>query len=103
MQPSFGTLKHGGRQNQAVRDHDQRIELQAAQNLERFRRLETRRLVHAEAQLERAAFSPGLACNDWPRPAGRSGWVNTAQIRCACASALERRNGELRRAGEPQP
>jgi hypothetical protein len=57
--------------------------------------------MHGRPELRRAGLT-GLALQAWPRPAGRSGWVKHG-ANAVSRQRVERRNGELRRAGEAQP
>ena len=86
-QPSSRRCSAGRRQDQAVGDHHQRIELQPAQQLQRLRRLEADRLMHRRIPSSSARLLTGLACSAWPRPAGRSGCVKTAHSPCRVSAS----------------
>ena len=95
-------LKRGGRQNQAVRNDHQRVELQAAQDLQGFLRLEADRLMDAE---------PTQSCQgldgtrvQWltaARGAVRLGEHGANPLRRG--KCIQCRDSEFRRAGETQP
>ena len=100
--PELGTVKCGGRQNQAVRNDDQSVEFQAAQRMQRFLRLKAGRLKHAKAVLGRERLD-GTLVQGLPAT-GRTVRLREYGADLMCLSqCIECWNGELRCAGETQP
>ena len=87
--------------NQAISDHDQRIELSIAEQRKRFRRPEIHRLMHGQSQLERAALHRAhLQC--LPAAGGPIRLRENCRDTVLPGQFLERRHREVGRAGEAQ-
>ena len=98
----LGKLEHGGRQNQAVGDHDQGIDRRGSQHFDRPGRSKARGLMHGQSEPERAALDGTQVQRLTPARRsvrlGENGGYGMQR-----GEPLQRRNREVRRAGEAQP
>jgi hypothetical protein len=94
-------LEHRGGKYEAIGDHDQQVDLCGPQHLECFGCLEARGLVHVEPKFERPPLDGTwvLALPTASRPVRLS---KNRSDRMALGQPFERRNREVRRAGEAQ-